>query len=70
MAQVPVIPQMVRSVGSGPRHGVVSLSPEEILHNIDEWRDAYPHLADTPLGKKYAAIREDAAQLIEEKRSQ
>ncbi len=65
---VPCLPQIHRGLKNPEIKGIVALPPEEIIKNIDEWREAHPEIASDPaLNAYYEAIREDARKLLQQK---
>jgi hypothetical protein len=62
---VPMIPETYRSFTTGSGLRAIGPSPlEEAIKNIDEWREAYPELVDTPMGRVLAQKREAAATAL------
>lgn len=69
---VPMSPCLHRGVTSVTADGTVlrgiaSLPLEEGIKIIDEWREAYPELVDTPIGRDLANKRAAAAAALAER---
>lgn len=68
---VPIRPQTLRPFNEGRFVGVRDLPPEQVIRNIDEWREAWPELAAKPdLKKHYDAIRASMVKKLEEQQGQ